>query len=129
MIKTGMDNAEPATSRPFKVTNYSLDENYLAGQPDLRKENPVVYVNGIKTYVLAYSHGNSYSEVYIAPEIGQPIKTYHREESAMGTLESIQEPIEIQFDTVNDLLWKSIPRNKPIVPAYVPGALHGQVYQ
>ncbi|MDW8238558.1 MAG: hypothetical protein RMM98_02990 [Acidobacteriota bacterium] len=129
MIKARMDNDEPATSRPFKVMDYSLDENYLARQPELQKENPVVYVNGIKTYVLTYSHGNSYSEVYIAPEIGQPIKTYRREQSAMGTLESIQEPVQIQFDTLDDSLWKSISRNKPVVPVYAPDTSHGQGVQ
>lgn len=119
-IEYGADNRAAATSRPFKPAAEFLDENWLAANKSLRKDNPVVEVLGYKAYVLreGVTGDGSYIDYYIAPAIGHQVMVYRYAVRATGgVMESLIQPVSIRVGCVNQDLWDSIPRDRAVVPA------------
>lgn len=113
-------NSEPATSRPYRAAAEFFDENWLAANKSLRKENPVVDVLGYKTYVLreGVTGDGSYIDYYFAPSLGHRVMVYrHAVRANGGAIESLILPVSIRVGCVNQELWDSIPRDRPVMPA------------
>lgn len=89
-------------------------EQGLAQHPELRKENPIEYLVGLKTYVLTRVDASGYTHTrWVSPELGQAIKEEHI--FPKHGQRSLIEPVLFIRTLSDPAAFERVPKNLPIV--------------